>query len=82
MDALRGAANMERLALALLCFSVDGVSTFYNPKMGVTLYIQAKYTPFALGVHYMAHRCNLAFKTLFELDIMSHIEDLLKSSYA
>ena len=49
--------------------------------MGVTLQIQTKYTPFALGVRCMAHRCNLAFKTLYELDIMSHIEGLLKSSH-
>jgi hypothetical protein len=33
-------------------------------------------------VHCMAHRCNLAFKTLSQLDIMSHIEGLLKNSHA
>ena len=50
--------------------------------MGVTQQIQSKYVPFALGVHCMAHRCNLAFKTLSQLDIMSRIEGLLKSSHA
>ena len=30
----------------------------------------------------MAHRCNLAFKTLSQLDVMSRIEGLLKSSHA
>jgi hypothetical protein len=35
----------------------------------------------ALGVRYMVHHCNLAFKTLSRLDIMRHIEGLLKSSH-
>ena len=83
MDALTQAAKMERLALAktLLCFGADGVSTFQGPKTGVTHQIQSKYAPFALGVHCMAHRCNLAFKTLSQLDIMSRIEGLLQSSH-
>ena len=50
INALTGAAKMERLALAksLLCFGVDGVSTFQGPKTGVTQQIQNKYVPFAL----------------------------------
>jgi hypothetical protein len=81
---LTAAAKIERLALSktLLCFGADGVSTFQGAKTGVTQQIQSKYTPFALGVHCMAHRCNLAFKTLSQLDIMNHIEGLLKSSHA
>lgn len=81
MDALRGVVNMESFALAktLLCFCTDDVSTFHASQMEVTLEIQTKYASFALGVHYMDHRCNLAFKTLFELDIMSLIEGLLNS---
>jgi hypothetical protein len=84
IDALTAAAKIERLALSktLLCFGADGVSTFQGAKTGVTQQIQSKYTPFALGVHCMAHRCNLAFKTLSQLDIMNHIEGLLKSSHA
>ena len=84
IDALRGAAKMDKLALAktLLCIGANGVSTFQGPKTGVTLQIQSKYTPFALGVHCMTHRCSLAFKTLSQLDVMSRIEGLLKSSHA
>ena len=84
IDALRGAAKMDKLALAktLLCFRADGVSTFQGPKTGVTLQIQSKYAPFPLRVHCMAHRCNLAFKTMSQHDIMSRIEGLLKSSHA
>jgi hypothetical protein len=75
---------MERLALSktLLCFGVDDVSTFQGSKTGVTQQIHSKYAPFALNLHCMAHRCNLAFKTLSQLDIMSRIEGLLKSSNA
>jgi hypothetical protein len=84
IDALTGAAKMERLALSktLFCLGADVVSTFQGAKTGVTQQIQSKYAPFALGVHCMAHRCNLAFKTLSQLDIMNRIEGLLKSSHA
>ena len=70
------------MSKTLLCFGADGVSTFQGAKTGVTQQIQSKYAPFALGVHCMAHRCNLAFKTLSQLDIMNRIEGLLKSSHA
>jgi hypothetical protein len=84
IDALTGAAKIERPALSktLLCFGADGVSTFQGAKTGVTQQIQSKYAPFAVGVHCMAHRCNLAFKTLSQLDIMNRIEGLLASSHA
>ena len=84
IDALTGAAKIERPALSktLLCFGADGVSTFQGAKTGVTQQIQSKYAPFAIGVHCMAHRCNLAFKTLSQLAIMNRIEGLLKSSHA
>ena len=84
MGALRGDANMERLALAktLLCLGANGVSTFQGPKTWVTLQIHIKYVSVALSVHCMAHHCNLAFKTLSKLDIISHIEGLSKSSHA
>jgi hypothetical protein len=39
------------------------------------------YAPFSIGVHCMAHKCNLAFKTLFSLRIMSNIKDLLQISH-
>jgi hypothetical protein len=75
MGALRGDANMERLALAktLLCLSANGVSTFQGLKTRVTLQMHTKYVPFALNVHCMAHHCNLAFKTLSTFDTMSQI---------
>ena len=70
------------MSKTLLCFGANGVSTFQGSKTGVTQQIQSRYAPFALCVHCMAHRFNLAFKTLSQLDIMSHIEGLLKSSHA
>ena len=84
IDALTQVAKMEKLALAktLLCFGADCVSTFQGPDPGVTHQIQSKYALFALDVHCMAHRCNLAFTTLSQLDIMSRIEGLLKSFHA
>lgn len=66
IDVLRGAAKIERfvLAITLLCSGADSVSTFQGPKTRVTVQIQSKFAPFALGVHYMAHPYNLDFKTL------------------
>ena len=53
IDALMGAAKMERFALSktLLCFVAHGVSTFQGLKTGVPQQNQSKYAPFALGVH-------------------------------
>ena len=66
IDALTGVAKMARFVLSktLSCFGADNVTIFQGSKMGVTQQIQSKYAPFALGVHCMAHRCNMAFKTL------------------
>jgi len=40
------------------------------------------YAPFSIGVHYMVHKCNLAFKTLSSLGIMSSIKDLLQTCHS
>jgi hypothetical protein len=65
----------------LLCFGVNGINTFQGTKIGVIKQINTNYAPFSIGVHCIAHRCNLAFKTLSTLGIISSIEDLLQSCH-
>jgi hypothetical protein len=74
--------NLAFVFQKLLCFGVDGVSTFQGTKIGVTKQINTNYAPFSISVHYMAHKCNLAFKTLLTLGIVSNIMDLLQSCHA
>jgi hypothetical protein len=83
MEALqKGGLNPTFVFQKLFCFEVNGVSTFQGTKIGVIKQINTNYAPFSIGVHCMVHRCNLAFKTLSTLGIVSSIEDLLQSCHA
>jgi hypothetical protein len=55
----------------------NGVSTFQGIKTSAIKQINTKYAPSFNGVHYMAHRLNLAFKTLPTLGMVNSIEDLI-----
>ncbi len=70
------------IAEKLLCFKINGVSTFQGIKTGVIEQINTNCAPFSVGVHFMVHRWNLAFKTLFTLEIVNSIEDLLWNYHA
>lgn len=61
----------------ILYFGVDGVSTFQRTKIEIIKQININYAPISFGVHCMVHKCKLTFKTLYCLEIMSSIEDLL-----
>jgi hypothetical protein len=80
MEALQkgGGLSYASIIHKLLCFGVDGIITFQGTKIGVTKQINTNYAPFSIGVHYMAHRCNLAFKILYSLGIISSIKDCYK----
>ncbi len=54
-----------------------GVNTFQGIKIGVIKQINTNYAPFSIGVHCMAHKYKLTFKTLSTLGIINSIEDLL-----
>jgi hypothetical protein len=62
-----GGLSLVFVAHKLLCFGLDGVNTFQGTKTSVTTQINTNYAPFSIGVHCMAHKCNIAFKTLFRL---------------
>jgi hypothetical protein len=80
MEALQKGRGLSYVSIThkLLCFGADGVIIFQGTKIDVTKQINTNYEPFSTGVHYMVHRCNLAFKTLSSLGIISSIEDCYK----
>ncbi len=47
------------LASKLVCFGVDGVTTFQGSKIGVTVELKKNHAPLMLGVHCAAHQINL-----------------------
>jgi len=84
MKALQdgGDLTLEQLSRRLLCFGADGVSTFQGTRSGVTVQIKGRFAPFCLGVHCMAHKCNLAAKTLSALPIFTIIEQLIQKVHS
>jgi hypothetical protein len=44
------------IAEKLLCFKINGVSTFQGIKTGVIEQINTNCAPFSVGVHFMVHR--------------------------
>jgi hypothetical protein len=72
-----GSLTREEIAYKLVCFGVDGVSTFQGHKSGVTTQIREKYAPFTLGIHYFSHKMNLAIQTMSKYPMVACIESLL-----
>ncbi len=56
---------------------VDGVIVFQGLKTGVTMQFTNKHAPFVIGLHYIAHKCNLVAQALSKLLIGAKIETLL-----
>ncbi len=44
--------------------------------------IQTKFAPFCMGVHCMAHRCNLAAKSLSTLPIFGIVEQVIQKVHS
>jgi len=84
MKALEGAGDLtfQQISKRLTCFGADGVSTFQGVRTGVTVQIVTKFAPFCIGVHCMAHRCNLAAKSLSVLPIFATIEQVIQKIHS
>jgi hypothetical protein len=48
------------IGIRLMTFRANGVSTFQGTKSGVIRQISDAWAPHSIGVHYMAHRIDLA----------------------
>jgi len=77
-----GDLTHEQISRRLICFGADGISTFQGVRMGVTVQIQSKFVPFCTGVHCIAHRCNLAAKSLFALPIFGVVEQVIHKTHS
>ena len=84
MDSVLSSGGLDRpmLASKLLCFGADGAATLQGCHKGVTVQIQQNYAPFAMGMHCVAHRCNLAFKALSKHGVFTVIEKTLAAAHA
>ncbi len=71
----------SNLALKLVCFGMDGVTTFQGSKIGVIMQLKEKHVPFLLGVYYVMHRINLIVYTLLWLSLVAKIEAILQYVY-
>jgi hypothetical protein len=80
--AMKGGLNEDLIAQKLLCFGADGVAAIQGARTGVSKKLLQDHAPFASAVHCWAHKLNLAFKALGNLDIMHAIEDLLKVAHS
>jgi hypothetical protein len=65
------------LANKVFYFGVNGVSIFQILKTSVFVKSINKHYPFFVGIHYMAHKCNLDVWTLSSLTFVAKIEILL-----
>jgi hypothetical protein len=55
----QGDLKQKDLVSKLVCFCVDGVSTFQGFRLRMIVQIQRQYAPFVVSVHCMAHQTNL-----------------------
>ena len=73
--------SQAQIAERLICFAADGVSMFQGCRNGITLQLKEYVAPFLFGVHYMAHRTNLAVEPLSRLLLVSKLETLCQAMY-
>jgi hypothetical protein len=76
--AMKGGLSEDFIAQKLLYFGADGAAEIQGAHTRVSKKLLEDHAPFASAVHCWAHKLNLAFKALGNLDIMHAIEDLLK----
>jgi hypothetical protein len=78
----KGGLNEDAIAEKLVCFGADGVSAFQGKRTGVTVQIRNNFALHATGIHCLAHKINLAVKTLSQLAVFHEVEELMRVSHA
>jgi hypothetical protein len=69
------------LANKVVCFGVNGITIFQGLKISVTIQFTNKHCPFLIGIHCMAHQCNLDVQAFSFLTFVVNFEALLASMY-
>ncbi len=72
-----GGLLMVNIANKVVCFGVDNVTIFQGLKIGVNVQFMNKHNPFIVGIHCMAHQCNLAMQIFSSLSLVVKIEVFL-----
>jgi hypothetical protein len=55
-----GGLSQGQITKHLVGLGVDGAFTFQRVKFGIINLMKIKHEPFFIGIHYMAHKTNLA----------------------
>ena len=71
-----GGLHAAQIARKLVSFGGDGVSVFQRSRLGVTTRLKHQHAPFMIGVHFLAHRTNLAVQPISNLSIVAKLETL------
>jgi hypothetical protein len=66
----------------VVCFNVNGATTFQSITIGVSTQLKKKSSHFYIPMHYVVHGTNLVVFTLFDLSIITKIETLFVGVYA
>ncbi len=69
------------LVTKVVCFCVDGATTFQGIKIGVATQLGKDSSPFCIPMNCVAHRTNLIAFTISDLFIVVKIEALLVCVY-
>jgi hypothetical protein len=69
-----GGLSMIDVVNKAACFGAIGVTNFQGLKIDVTIQLMNKHNPFFVGIHCMAHRCNLVMQTFSSLFLVAKIE--------
>ena len=77
--ALNEIAVMDDLIIAkkLVRVKVDGAAVMQGKRIGLCARLQTSIAPYILGIHYMAHRMNLAYNIVSSFPTVSKVEDLI-----
>lgn len=74
--------DREMLCHKLLFFCADGATALQGCHWAVTMQIQQHYVPFSMGMHCVAHCCNVAFKRFSKHGVFVAIEMVLNATNA
>ena len=69
------------VAKRLICFWANGALVFQGSRNGVIVQMKEHVAPFMFGIHYMAHRTNLAVEPLSNLPIVAKIETFCQAMF-
>ncbi len=78
---IRSPVVFSNIANKVVYFGANSVTIFQGLKIGVTIQLVSKHCLFVVGIHCMAHQCNLVVQTLSSLTLVAKIQSLFSSMY-